>query len=106
MVDLFGSDNSAAVLQIDVANTFNSLNWNVFLHKIKVICPEILNFVINCYTFLSRLFNRGKRELKSKEGTIQGDPIAMGLYALCITRLNTAVTSPSESVHHSSSNPF
>ena len=105
MVDLFESDNSAAVLQINVTNAFNSLNRNVFLHNIKVICPEISNFVINCYTLLSRLFVRGK-ELKSKEGTTQGNPFAAGLYALGVTRLMTAVTSPSESMHHSSSNPF
>ena len=42
MVDLFESDNSAAVLQIDATNASNSLNRNVFLHNIKVICPEII----------------------------------------------------------------
>ena len=30
----------------------------------------------------------------------------MGLYALGITPLMTAATPPSESIHHSSSNPF
>ena len=30
---------------------------------------------------------------------MQGDPIAIGLYALGITPLMTAVTSPSESMH-------
>ena len=30
----------------------------------------------------------------------------MGFYALCVTPLMTAVTSPSESMHHSSINPF
>ena len=49
---------------------------------------------------------RGKGELKLKEGTTQGDPIAMGLYALVITLLMTAVTLLSGSMHHSSSNPF
>ena len=79
MVDLFKSGKSAAVLQIDATNAFNSLNFNVFLHNIKVICPEISDFIINCYKLSSRLFFRGKGELKSKEGTTQGDPIAMGL---------------------------
>ena len=37
---------------------------------------------------------------------MQGDPIAIGLYALGITPLMTAVTSSSESMHHSTSNPF
>ena len=127
-VDLFKSENSAAILQIDATNAFNpfmhnvntarflkyvwsfynvmhervnSLNRNVFLDNIKVICPEISNFVINCCTLTSRLFVRGKGELKSQEGTRPGNPIAMGLYALGITPLTTAVTSPSESMHHS-----
>ena len=66
MVALFESDNSAAVLQIDATNAFNSLNYIIFLHSIEVICPEIFNFVINCYSLLSRrLFVRGKGELKS-----------------------------------------
>ena len=38
----------------------------------------------NCYTLPSRLFVRGKGELKSQEGNTQGDAIAMGLYALGI----------------------
>ena len=82
------------------------LNHNVFLHNIKVICPEIFNFGIDCYTLLSRLFVRGKRNLKSQEGIIQGNSIAMDLYTLGITPLMTTATSPSESMHHSSSNPF
>ena len=103
MVDLFESDNSAAVLQIDIANVFNS---NIFLYNIKVICPEISNFVINYYTLPSRLFVKGKGELKSQKGAMQGNPIAIALYALSVPPLMTAVTSPSESMHHSSSNAF
>ena len=48
MVDLFESDNSATLLQINATNAFNSLNGNVFLHNVKVYCPEISNFVISC----------------------------------------------------------
>ena len=106
MVDLFETDDSAAVLQIVDSNAFNSLNRNVFLHNIEVICPEISNFVINCYTSPSRLFVRGKGELISKEGTTQGDPIAMGLYALGITPLMTAVTLPPVTINHPSKSPF
>ena len=54
----------------------------------------------------SRLFVRGKGELKSQEQTTQGDPIAMGLYTWSITPSITAVASLSESMHHSYSNPF
>ena len=108
MVDLFERDNSAAVFQIDATNAFNSRNRNIFLDNIKVICPERSNlvFVVNCYTLPSRLFVRGKGELKSKTRTTQGNPIVIGLYALSKTPLMTAVTSPSKSMYRSSSNRF
>ena len=83
---------------MDASIAFNSLNRSTFLHNIKVTCPKISNFVVNFYTLPSGLFLRGKVELKSKEGTTQGSPIAIDLYALGITAL--------ESMHHSSSNPF
>ena len=87
MVDLFESDTTSAIIQIDATNAFNSLNRKVFLHNIKIICPELANFVYNCYTSSSRLFVRGGKEISLEEGTTQGDPIAMGLYALGITPL-------------------
>ena len=39
-----------------------------FYNNIKVICPEISDLVINCYTLPSSLFATGKGELKSQEG--------------------------------------
>ena len=39
-----------------------------FYNNIRVICPEISDLVINCYTLPSSLFARGKGELKSQEG--------------------------------------
>ena len=41
----------------------------------------------NSCTFNSRLFIIGGKEIKSKEGTTQGDPISTGAYALGITSL-------------------
>ena len=61
MVDLFESDTTSAIIQIDATNAFNSLNRKVFLHNIKIICPELANFVYNCYTSSSRLFVRGRK---------------------------------------------
>ena len=87
MVDLFESDTTSAIIQIDATNAFNSLNRKVFLYNIKIICPELTNFVYNYYTSSSRLFVRGGKEISSEEGTTQGDPIAIRLYALGITPL-------------------
>ena len=106
MINLFESNNSAAILQTDATNDFNSLNCTVFLQNNKVTCPEIYNFVINCYMLPSNLFIRRRRKIKSQEGTMQNNPIAMSLYTLGKTLLQTTVTSPSESMHHASSNPF
>ena len=69
---IFDQDESEAVLLIDASNTFNSVNRNVFLHNVKVICPSISKFVENCYQAPSRLFVVGEIELSSAEGTTQG----------------------------------
>lgn len=84
MNTIFQDENTEAVLLVDAANAFNSVNRNVFLHNIKIICPSISTFVHNCYSIVSRLFVLGGMELKSEEGTTQGDPIAMAVYAIAI----------------------
>ena len=69
-----------AVLLVDVANAFNSVNCQVFLHNICILCPQIATYVINCYTLPSRLFIIGGTEIPSSEATTQGDPTAMSIY--------------------------
>ena len=41
----------------------------------------------------SKLFIRGGKEILPNEGTIQGDPIAMGMYVLGLTSLLTSIIS-------------
>ena len=68
IVDLFESKNSATALQTNATNDFNSLNCSncsIFLHNIKVICPETSNFAINYYTLPPCLLAREKTEPKS-----------------------------------------
>ena len=84
---IFDQEVSEAVLLVDASNAFNSVNRKVFLHNVKVICPSISTFVENCYQAPSRLFVIGGVELKSSEGTTQGDPIAMMIYAITIIPL-------------------
>ena len=42
-------------------------------------------FVTNSYATPARLFVIGGSKIKSNEGTTQGDPVAMAIYALGIT---------------------
>jgi hypothetical protein len=89
--DLYESEETHGFIQIDASNAFNSINRNVLLHNIKVLCPEIATYIINCYIKPARLFVSGGVEISSKEGTTQGDPVAMGMYALGMMPLLTTV---------------
>ena len=57
------------------------------LHNLKVICPIIATFIINCYATPLRLFIVSGGEILSSEETTQGDRTAMGTYALGILSL-------------------
>ena len=57
------------------------------LHSLKFICPIIATYIINCYATPLTLFIVGGREILSSEWTTQGDPPAMGAYALGILSL-------------------
>ena len=67
-------------LHIDVSNALYSINRAVALHNMDILCPEFASYVYNCYQIPERLFISGGKELQS-EGTTQGDPIGMGIYA-------------------------
>ena len=82
MHNIFEADNTDAVLLIDASNAFNSLNRA--LHNVRVLCPTIATCAINTYREPERLFIIGGKELRSEEGTTQGDPLAMCLYAVSL----------------------
>ena len=92
VVDLFEEDTTHGFIQLDASNTFNSINRTLLLHNVKILCPEIATYIDNCYMKPSRLFITGGKEISSNEGTNQGDPIAMGMYALCLIVCSYHVT--------------
>ena len=91
MHTLFETDETDGVLLIDASNAFNALNRQAALHNIRVQCPIIATYAINTYRLSARLFIIGGQEILSAEGTTQGDPLAMGLYALSIQPLITSL---------------
>ena len=74
----FDSSETEAVLLIDA---FNSLNRQVALENIRRLCPPLATILINTYRAPTELFVDGDT-LLSREGTTQGDPLAMPMYAL------------------------
>ena len=87
MRTIYEDQPAEAVLLVDASNAFNSINRNVFLHSVEVICPSIARYVKNCYSVNSQLFIIGGGEIQSMEGTTQGNPAAMVIYGIAIIQL-------------------
>ena len=87
MRNTFEADETDAALLVDASNTFNSLNRAAALNNIRVLCPLIATYVTNTYRIPACLFVVGGNELKSAEGTTQGDPLAMLMYAISLQPL-------------------
>ena len=87
MQSIFQVPETEAVLLVDANNAFNSLNRKAALHNISIICPSLARTLINTYRAPVRLFITGSGEISSMEGTTQGDPLAMAMYALAIVPL-------------------
>ena len=94
MHNIFKAYNTDSVLRIDASNAFNSLNSAAALHNVRILCPTIATYAINTYRQPTRLFIIGGKKLRSEEGTTQGEPLSMCLYAVSlqplITRLNVS----------------
>ena len=85
MREIFQKPESEAVLLVDATNAFNALNRLASLHNISVSCPPLAQILINTYRAPIRMIIPGNGEISSSEGTTQGDPLAMAMYALAIS---------------------
>ena len=70
-----------AMIFVDASNAFNRLNRQAALCNSEVVCPTLAPLLINTYRNNSWLFVGGQC-MTSKEGTTQGDPLAMAMYAI------------------------
>ena len=91
MRDIFEQDACNGVILVDASNAFNRLNRRVALHNIQITCPEFATVLINTYRQPARLFVTGGKEIASREGTTQGDNLAMAFYGLSTVPLLQAL---------------
>ena len=75
-----------AVFPADARNAFNSLNRQAALLNIHSLCPSLAPILTNCYRLDNPLFIVGDVIFSSEE-TMQGDPLAMSMYAIGILSL-------------------
>ena len=78
------------LLLVDASNAFNLLNRNVALRNILSLCPSFGRVLVNTYRDNTRMFIGGETIL-SQEGTTQGDPMAMAMYALASLPLSRRI---------------
>lgn len=83
---LYESSDCETILLVNASITFNSLDRHLALHNIYLLCPSVATILINCYRVDVLLFIDGDI-LFSSEGTTQGDPLAMIMYAVGVIPL-------------------
>ena len=95
MREAFSAEDCEAVLLVDASNAFNSLNRECALRNIRFVCPPLATILINTYRNSTELFV-GSETLLSAEGTTQGDPLAMPMYAMATLPLISHLSSTSD----------
>ena len=87
MHETFADLETEGALLVDATNAFNSVNRQAALHNISVMCPSLSQVLTNTYQAPVRCVVQGNGEILSTEGTTQGDPLAMAMYALAVRPL-------------------
>ena len=86
MTTVFDTPSCQAILQVDATNAFNNLNRRAALINIHRSCPSLATILTNTYRQESSMFIGGE-VIPSCEGTTQGDPLAMAMFALAVLPL-------------------
>ena len=93
LYEILDHPTSEAVLLIDATNAFNNLNRETAMRNITSLCPSLATIIINTYRGNSPMFIDGQI-LLSQEGTTQGDPLAMAMYAIATVPLIQQLRNP------------
>ena len=77
-----------SILLIDAKNAFNVLNRRTALENGRTLCQLLHDTLRKSYSHPSHLYT-GKLIILSREGTTQGDPLAMAMYGIAILHLRS-----------------
>ncbi|XP_063615254.1 uncharacterized protein LOC134788297 [Penaeus indicus] len=97
MRKIFDEPDCDAVLMVDASIAFNNFNRKVTLHSTRIKCPNFARYIENLYSQPAKQFvsdrETGRCEIiESAEGTTQGDPIAMAMYAIGLLKLQDPIS--------------
>ena len=79
MREIFPDQGTKGVMPL----IFNSLKCRAALLNMFQLCPPMVTILTNTYCSTPHLFIDGT-SLLSQEGTTQGDPLAMPMYAISV----------------------
>ena len=82
-----------AILLIHAEKAFNSLNSELALKIVEILCPALHHALANSYKHPSNLYVNNT-VLTSTEGTTQGDPLEMAMYGIGIISLIELLQKP------------
>ena len=81
-------EDGCGMLLMDASNAFISLNRETALWNARILWPRCSRFLFNAYGGFASLFVAGADEvIYSREGTIQGDTLAMFFYGVSLLPL-------------------
>ena len=92
MKQIYEAETCDGILLLDAENAFNRVNRAAALWNIQYDCPALKCTVINTYRRATKIFVLCGLEIWSNEGTTQGCPSAMAMYAVAIIPLQELPT--------------